>query len=139
MAVRSFNARSFLVRWGIALALVLGTFNPTRYSFYHWVGDVEAGNLPLKVLVGIVLAILYVIFMRATWRSIGPFGLALAVAFFGAVIWLLIHWGLLDPEQRTIMTYVVLVVLATVLAVGISWSHIRRRVAGQADMDDVGD
>ena len=137
MAVRSFNARSFLIRWGVALVLVLGTFNPSKYSFYHWVGDVEAGSWPVKALAGIVLAILYVIFMRATWRSIGPFGLTLAVGFFGVVIWLLIDLGLLDPDQRTVMTYVVLIVLATVLAVGISWSHIRRRISGQADMDDV--
>ena len=29
----------------------------------------------------------------------------------------------------------VLVLLATILAVGLSWSHIRRRLSGQVDMD----
>ena len=47
------------------------------------------------------------------------------------------YYGLLDTEETTVMTYIVLVLIATVMAVGISWSHVRRRVSGQADMDDV--
>jgi Family of unknown function (DUF6524) len=28
-------------------------------------------------------------------------------------------------------------VVATILAIGMSWSHVRRRLSGQADVDDV--
>ena len=139
MAARPFTARSFLIRWLVAVGLVLATFNTTRFSFYRWVGDVEAGSWPLKLVVGLVLVMLYIVYLRATWLSIGPIGVGLVLAFFGAVIWLMIYWGLLDPGQATVMTYVVLIVIATVMAVGISWSHIRRRVTGQADADIVGD
>ncbi len=137
MAVPRFSAQSFLVRWLVALVLVLGTYNPTGWSYYHWLTEVETGSWPIKALVGIGILILYVIYLRATWRSIGPIGLGLAVAFFAALIWAMIDYGLLDPDQPTVMTYVGLVLLATVMAVGISWSHVRRRVTGQADMDDV--
>lgn len=89
------------------------------------------------MLAGVVLVILYVIYLRATWRSIGPIGLALAAAFFGAVIWVLIDTGMLTLTQPTFLTNVLLAVFATILAIGISWSHIRRRVSGQADVDDV--
>ncbi len=137
MAQRPFTASSFLMRWIIALVLVFATFNPTRYSYYGWVTDVGQENLPLKVLAGIVLVILYVIYLRATWRSIGPVGLALAAAFFGALIWLLLDTGLLTLTRPTLLTNVLLAVFATILAIGISWSHIRRRITGQADVDDV--
>jgi len=137
MARPAFNAVSFLIRWFVALILVFATFNPTPYSYYRWVTGPDTGNLALQALAGVALLILYVIFMRATWRSIGLIGLTLAVAFFGAIVWVMIDMGLLDTDRPTIMTYVTLVVLATVLAVGISWSHIRRRVTGQADIDDV--
>jgi uncharacterized membrane protein (GlpM family) len=137
MARPSFNATSFLIRWIVALVLVFATFNPTEYSYYRWVTAEDTGNLALQALAGVALLILYVIFMRATWRSIGAIGLTLAVAFFGAIVWVMIDVGLLDADRPKIMTYVILVVLATVLAVGISWSHIRRRVTGQADIDDV--
>ena len=51
--------------------------------------------------------------------------------------WVSIDLGLLNMAQPTIMTWVLLFAFATILAVGISWSHIRRKVSGQADIDDV--
>jgi hypothetical protein len=153
MARPSFSPASFLLRWLVALVLVFGTFNPTDYSYYGWVvglggpaggaegepggGGLDGGNLALKALVGVVLVILYVIYLRATWRSIGPIGIALAAALLGALVWLMIDLGLLNLDRPTVMTWVVLFILASILAIGISWSHIRRRVTGQADMDDV--
>jgi hypothetical protein len=88
-------------------------------------------------LAGVVLLILYVIFLRATWRSIGPLGLFLAALFFGTALWALIDYGWLDPTRATLMTWVLLVVIATILAIGMSWSHVRRQMSGQADVDDV--
>ena len=141
MARPSFSLASFLLRWLVALVLVFATFNPTDYSYYRWVAGMDAGmdggNLALKALAGVALVILYVIYLRATWRSIGPIGLALATAFLGALIWVTIDLGLLDLERPTIVTWVLLFALATILAIGISWSHVRRRVSGQADMDDI--
>jgi predicted neutral ceramidase superfamily lipid hydrolase len=137
MARPRFSATNFLIRWLVALILVFATFNPTDYSYYRWVTAAGDGNLAFKALAGVALVILYVIFMRATWRSIGPIGLALAAAFFGTIVWVMIDLGLLDADRPTLMTYVILVILGTILAVGISWSHIRRRVSGQADIDDV--
>ncbi|MEO1240160.1 MAG: DUF6524 family protein, partial [Pseudomonadota bacterium] len=34
-------------------------------------------------------------------------------------------------------TWLGLVVLSIVLAIGLSWSIVRRRISGQADVDDV--
>jgi hypothetical protein len=97
----------------------------------------DGESLPLKALAGIVLLIVYVIYFRATWRSIGPIGVTLAAALLAAMAWVSIDLGLLNMAQPTIMTWVLLFAFATILAVGISWSHIRRKVSGQADIDDV--
>jgi hypothetical protein len=35
------------------------------------------------------------------------------------------------------MAWIVLFVFSMILAVGISWSHMRRRLTGQADVDEV--
>lgn len=143
MARAKFNATSFLIRWLVALALVLATFNPTQYSFLHWVAGAGAANgfstdhMPYKVLIGAVLAVLYVIYLRATWRSIGAIGVGLAIIVLGALIWVLIDAELLDLRQGTALSWVLLVLFATVMAVGLSWSHIRRRVSGQVDADVV--
>ena len=138
MAQATFSAGGFVMRWTFALVLVMATFNPTRWSYASWVlADVPGGRLPLKVLAGVVLLILYVIFLRATWHSIGPLGLTLAALFFGAALWVLIDYGWLDPRQAELMTWIILVVVATILAIGMSWSHVRRRLSGQADVDEV--
>ena len=137
MAQASFTAGGFLIRWAFALALVIVTFNPTPYSYLHWATRVPADHLPVKLLAGVALLILFVIYLRATWRSIGPIGLMLAALFFGALIWVAVDYGWLDPDQAGLMTWIALVVAATILAIGLSWSHVRRRVSGQADVDDV--
>ena len=50
----------------------------------------------------------------------------------------MINNNLLDLESREAMTYIGLIVLATILTIGVSWSHIRRRISGQMDTDVVG-
>ena len=45
-------------------------------------------------------------------------------------------WGLLAAENIDAVTWLVEILLAGVLAIGMSWSHIRRRMSGQVDVDD---
>ena len=136
MAPTRFNSASFLLRWLVALILVFATFNPTGFSYYSWVVNPSGDNVPVKVAVGIVLLILYVIYLRATWRAIGLIGVILASALMTGLIWVTIDIGLLDLNKSTIVTWVILFAFATVLAIGISWSHVRHRVTGQTVLSD---
>lgn len=132
-----FDFGDFIKRLVIALVLVIATYNPTPWSFVTWVLDDLMAQLPYKALAGVLLFIAYVIFLRATWRSIGAFGILLVVALFGALFWVLADLRLLDTANRDLVTWLILMVAATVLAIGVSWSHVRRRISGQADVDDV--
>lgn len=137
MASSRFGWGGFIVRWLVALVLVLGTFNPSKYSYYDWITRSGSEDLPLKVLVGLAILIVLIIFARATLRSIGVVGLVLGAAFFAAIVWVLIDYGFLDAGTSTVMTYILLVIVATLLAIGLSWSHVRRRLSGQSDVDDL--
>jgi len=135
MAYRDFNLVSFLLRFGFALALVFLTYNPSGYS---WIGWLQSETpLVYKVAAGIVLAIGWVMFLRATWNSLGALGTMLATAFFGVIIWLFIEWGWFALDDTSTIQWVVLFVLSGVLAVGMSWSHIRRKLSGQYDTDEI--
>lgn len=138
MAGRAFNAWSFVLRWIVALAGVLAAFNPSEWSYFHWVAGSGHSNIALKALAGLALAILFIVYLRATWHAIGPVGVILAVAFLGTCVWAMVDFGLLDPNDSTLMTWVAQVLIATVMAIGLSWSHIRRRVSGQLDVDETG-
>lgn len=127
----------FGLRFLLAAVLVFASYNPSGWSFFHWTwgGLDEIG--PLMILAGVVLLIGWTIYLRATLRSLGPFGLLLATAFFAALIWLVIDLGWLAADTTDMLIYLGELVLCAVLATGISWSHIRRRITGQADVDEV--
>lgn len=135
MARRGFGTTGFLVRWLVAIILVFGTFNPTDWSYYSWVMSPE-GSLPLKIIVGIAILILYVVYLRATWRSIGPIGILLVLAFLAAIVWGLVDQGILSLASPDVATWVILLIFATIMAVGISWAHVRKRVTGEVTTDE---
>ncbi len=137
MAAQRFNFFDFLLRLIAAMILVLASYNPSGYSWYHWVSNAADRLDPLILFSGVVLLIGWVIYLRATARSLGIFGIILALAFVVSLIWVLIDFGLLSVENPTFFHYIVLFVLSLVLATGMSWSHIRRRMTGQLDVDDV--
>jgi len=59
------------------------------------------------------------------------------IALFAALVWWLIDAGVLLADSVTTITWIALVSLSLLLAVGMSWSHIRRRLTGQVDVDEV--
>lgn len=134
-----FNIGSFIGRWVFAAILVFGTYNPTQYSYIGWVFAGETAFGPLVALAGVALLIAWIIFLRATFLSMGWLGIILGAALFGCVIWLFIDLGWLDLDSPSEISWVVLVFLSLILAVGMSWSHIRRRLTGQFDVDDIED
>ncbi len=129
----------FALRWLIAFALLAATFNPTPWNYVQWAQDTYTDRLPLVVLVGLVLLVFYVVYLRATLRSIGGFGMTMVLAITAAGLWVLHDYGLLTLRDTSQMVWLALIALSLVLGIGLSWSHVRRRLSGQSDMDDVGD
>jgi hypothetical protein len=137
MAERGFSGQSFLWRLLFALLLVGVTYNPEGYSYSHWAFTNVALFGPEQAVVGVLLLIGWVIYLRATLRSLGLLGLVLVVALCASLVWLLTSWGWIAADSPRAITYVSLVIVAFILATGMSWSHVRRRMSGQADVDAV--
>lgn len=139
MAAYRFGLRSFLLRLLFSVVLVLLTFNPTRFSYLHWLqrSFVESRLGPAHALAGVVVLAGWVILFRAASRSLGIWGMLIGAAFFGTLIWFLISVGALTLDQRSEITWIALICLSGLLALGLSWSHVRRRLTGQVDVDDV--
>ncbi len=127
----------FLTRWAAAFLLLGCTFNPTQYNYVAWLRSYGSDNLSIAVLVGLLLVVGYVIYLRATMRSIGAGGMVLILAIVGATFWVLHDVGLLTLDDSELNTWFALGALSFVLGVGLNWSHVRRALSGQADMDDV--
>lgn len=125
-----------LLRWVFAFALVAATFNPTRWNYVHWASASYATQLPLAVLLGLILFIAYVIYIRATIRSIGAVGIILVSAVVGALLWVLYDWGWLTLDNPELNLWLGIFAVSAVLGVGLSWSFVRRALSGQYDVDD---
>jgi membrane protein CcdC involved in cytochrome C biogenesis len=139
--VNSLSGVDLLLRFLAPLALVLITYNPTGYSLYTWISNAiaagEMGGIHFLALVLIVIG--WSILLVATWRSLDTFGVILTCALLAAIVWVLIDWGLLNVDSASAITWIVLFCLAGVLAVGLSWAHLWRRMTGQYTVDEADD
>jgi predicted neutral ceramidase superfamily lipid hydrolase len=132
----TFRLFGVFVRFLTALFLVFASYNPSSYSYYHWVVNRGDSSLPLLLIAGIALLIGWIIFLRATMRSLGLLGIILVLALLTCFVWLAIDFNIVSLGSRVFVN-LVLVICASVLAIGMSWSHIRRRMSGQTDVDDI--
>lgn len=131
----------FVLRWLFAFVLVAATYNPTSWNYVSWAAsNWKAGNfsnqLPLTLLFGLVLIVGYVIYINATLRSIGLFGMLLSLAVVGTLLWFLWDRGWLSLENASINTWLGLIVISAILGIGMTWSIVSRRLSGQIDVDD---
>jgi len=137
----SFGVRDFGWRLLAALVLVLSTYNPGGHSYVHWVRNAMSGGglAASHYFVGMVLLIGWTIFWVATRRSLGTLGTVLGAALIGTGIWLLSQIGLVQAHSARAITWLALIALAILLAIGLSWAHIWRRLSGQLEVDETHD
>ena len=124
-----------VLRFLAALVLVFATWNPTGRSFYHWLMGNLSNVTALLVFAGVVLVIGWFLFLHATLESLGLLGIILTLAFFGSLTWLVFDLGWLSTNQG-VLSYVVLVVIAAILAVGMSWANIWCRLSGRVEVEE---
>jgi len=131
------SASGIGLRFLFALLLVLLTYNPSGYSYFHWVHQNLHTLTPYIALAGLALVIGWVIYLKATLNSLGLIGILLASAFFACLIWLFIYWKILDLNNTSAVAWLVEILLAVLLALGMCWSHFSRRISGQIDVDEI--
>lgn len=133
----TFAFPNLVLRWLGAAFVVFAIYNPSGHSYYHWLIDVGDDRWSLKALAGVSLLIAVMTFAYATLRAIGKSGVAATLTFFGVVIWAMVDNNLLDGLGRWAWVTIFLGVIASVLGIGVSWSHVRARLSGQNDSNDV--
>jgi hypothetical protein len=135
-----FSLLSVIGRIVFPFVLVYGTWNPSGTSFYHWAiapflsGTPAIG--PVKILVALLLLTGWVVVIRATRRSLGLGGAIVIAGIFGALVWLLVaKGGVYQPHSATAFWHLGLVALSLLLAIGMSWAIVRRKLTGRVEVD----
>lgn len=134
-----FTVGGFFVRLLLALTVVLLSFNPSSFSFFHWTRDTffDSSLGPLHLLAGIALLIGWVLFVQVTRQSLGALGILLVAGLFAVVVWMLYYYDVVKARSGAALTWIALIGVAVVLTVGMSWAHLRRRLSGHATVDEV--
>jgi hypothetical protein len=125
------------VRWLFAFVLLTATYNPSNWNYVRWTLSNYETHLSVAVFLGLILAIGYIIYLRATLRSIGGFGMFLILAVVATLLWVLYDFGLLSLQNQDVNVWLGIFSLSVVLGIGLGWSLVRRKLSGQADIDDV--
>src|ERR671918_2888629 len=100
--MKMFTLASFFIRWLAITALVLATYNPSGYSYLHWLTAWQQEQLALKAAVGFIIAGLFWLMLVAAWlvlRLIGVLLLAAIVVSVAVTIWQL---GLIPPPSASV-------------------------------------
>ncbi|MFT7593575.1 MAG: hypothetical protein ACI8R4_000889 [Paracoccaceae bacterium] len=119
--------------------MLAATYNPTNWNYVRWSWVNYQAQMSVVVLMGLLLTIGYIIYLRATIRSIGGFGMFLVMAVVAALLWVLHDLGLLELDNNDVNVWLGILSLSVVLGVGLGWSHVRRQLSGQSDVDDLED
>jgi hypothetical protein len=133
-----FGFGEFALRWVASLVLVFATYNPSGYSYVHWIRSTlsEGGLGALHFFVGAILLACWAVLVVATKNSLGVLGTVIGALLVGTALWLLVDLGLVDASRRETVVWLGLVALGTLLAIGLSWAHVWRRLSGQLEVDD---
>ena len=134
---KSMGLAGIAVRILAALGLVLLSFNPSGYSYFHWVAHGFPHLTAAQLVCGLVLLICWVVYVTATQRSLGLFGVGLLLALFAALVWLAVDQGWLRLAGGSSLAWISVIATGLILGVGMCWSFVRRRLSGQTDVDEV--
>ena len=126
----------FLLRLAATALLVVLSYNPSGYSYLHWVAAALPKVAPLQAVAGLALLGAFAFCAHATWRSLGAFGVLLASALCLALVWLIVSWGWIRLDDGGVLGWLADALLAVLLAIGVSWSLLERRVTGQVVVDE---
>jgi hypothetical protein len=131
------TAAGVILRFLFAVLLVLLTYNPSGYSYVHWAVNSINKITPYLAIAGILLLIGWGIYIKATLNSLGLLGIIILAVFSATLIWLFVYWGWLSLTNISAMAWVIEILLAVLLTVGMCWSHFTRRMSGQVDVDEI--
>lgn len=125
--------RLFARRGLLAATVVFGTYNPSGYSYYHWVTQGESFTT-VQFFAGVVLLTCLVALARMAFLSLGYFGVtALSVLVIMSLIGG-VGLGFFVFDDVHITIYFLLFWISLILGTGTGWSFLQKRIAGERDV-----
>jgi hypothetical protein len=135
--IRNFRPSMLLTRLFGVLFLIFSTYNPTGWSLWHWFEYAWPRDWTLLLPIAVLYAVIYVLVIRASYRSLRPSGIALTIALLGALVWVLVDAGIVPLDTGGDLAVILLYMGGGALAIGMTWNFLWLRLTGQVIVDDL--
>ena len=121
----------------IALALALGTWNPTSHDFIHYIMDSEnilSGFTPFAIIIMIGI---WILALKSIFQSLKIFGTLFVIIIIAAFLWGLNQNGIISFDNLEQMGWVGTLSVAFIIWIGLNASIIWKTLTGVYATDNV--
>ncbi len=121
------------LRWWVslilAMALAIGTWNPTEYNFINFIihSNPLEGFKPFYIL---VMFALWVMALKAVLQSLKIYGAIIAALVIGAFIWGLVQKDLIDLNNLQSLGWIATISIGLIIWLGLNASVLWKMLTG---------
>jgi len=114
----------------LAMALALGTWNPTGHHFVHYISNVDdifSGFKPFGIL---IMMALWLLAIKSIFQSLGFFGMLITMIILAAFVWGLQQYELVNVEDLDQLGWAVTIGIGLLIWFGLNASIIWKKLTG---------
>ena len=135
-AIKESSPGVLLIRILVAAIIVMGTYNPSGKSVYHWVVNNDNPTDAWVILGAIVAILLNIGLIIAAWKALGMVGTIILLVFFAAIAYLSLQEGWISPDNVNSVQWGGLILYSVFLGIGLAGAILWRRATGQVVVDE---
>ncbi len=136
MSLSRYDWRAVVARLLFSLLLVFSIYNPSGYSFWHWVQS-PSGNPWAKAFLGVVLFGIHWLVWRAVLAVLRPYGVVFIAALCGTGFIAFCELGLVDRGDADAQIIALLLTLVLILTIGLTLASLMHRLTGVLHVEEV--
>lgn len=138
-ALKSSSPGVLITRFLVAAVIVLGSYNPTGTSIFHWIKAQNDYANAWVILIGIVAVLLNFALLVAAWKALGKLGTIVLIILFAAIAYLALQENWVDTQSPVTLQWLALILYTGFLGIGLAGAIIWRRATGQVVTEDAHD
>ncbi|NDG49245.1 MAG: hypothetical protein EBY30_09420 [Rhodospirillales bacterium] len=140
MTSSPYDWKAVVARLLFSLFLVFSLYNPSGYSYWHWMGAPPNGpwnSLWAKGFVGLGVLGLHVLIWKTVIAILRPSGVFFVLTLSGLGFAAISEFGLLDRQDLGTVLMAIMIMLVAVLTTGLNKSSIMHRLTGVQHTEEV--
>ena len=79
----------------------------------------------VKAFAGALLLVGWIVCIRTAFVALGALGLVLSALVLGTLVWMLQDYGIINPDNPSLISWITLIVIGIIFGIGLSWSLLR--------------